>query len=113
MIDFFKENKILLIGTVLTALFFLLALALAIFNVGDFTAPLILHFDSYRGADLLAGLAEFWLIFVASLVIIAGNILLSRFFWERERFLAYFLFLVNFFVSILLLVAVAVIVNTN
>jgi len=113
MVIFFKKNKVLAISAALTGFFFFLALVLAILNIGDFSPPLILHFDQYRGADLLGGLVDFWLIFAGALALIAGNFFLSRILWERERFLAYFLFLVNFLLGVILLVVIGVITNTN
>ena len=110
---FLKENSVLAISAALTGFFFLLSLVLAILNIGDFSPPLILHFDQYRGADLLGGLAGFWLILGGAFVLMAGNLFLSRILWEKEKFLANFLFLVNFLLGIILLAAVGVIVNTN
>lgn len=110
---FFRENKILAISAALTGFFFLLSLILAIFNFGDFSPPLILHFDQYRGADLLGGPAAFWLILAGALILILLNFFLAKILWEREKFLAYFLFLANLLLSVILLVAVSVIVNTN
>lgn len=110
---FFRQEKILVIAAALTGFFFLTALILAIINSPTFAPPLILHFDQYRGADLLGGLASFWLILAGALILILLNFSLAKILWEREKFLAYFLFLANLLLSIILLIAIGVIVNTN
>lgn len=110
---FFKKEKILVVSAALTGFFFLLALALGVANFQGFEPPLILHFDQYRGADLLGGLAGFWLIFVGVLAIMSFNLFLAAILWEREKFLSYFLFLANLLLSIVLLMVIAVIINTN
>ena len=110
---FFKKEKILVVSLALTGFFFLLALVLAAVNAPTFEPPLILHFDQYRGADLLGGFADFWLIPAGVLVFIAFNIFLAGVLWEREKFLSYFFFLANLLLSIILLVVVGVIANVN
>jgi len=90
----------------LTAVIFYLAL-------GSTTAPLIIHFDAYKGIDFLGSRLDVFGILLSALVIILINLFLSNFLYNRERFLSYIFTFVSLLISILILIIISVIVNVN
>lgn len=107
------KDKILLVFSALSAVLILASAALIFFNIGNLSAPLILHFDTYRGVDLTGEVSDLWLILIGGAVIVLLNAFLSGVLFYRLRPLSYLLTATNFLIAILLLAAVAVIVSVN
>ncbi|MBI5306703.1 hypothetical protein HZB04_03940 [Candidatus Wolfebacteria bacterium] len=92
-------------------LIFLLAIVFA--KLRDISAPLIIHFDVYRGIDFFGGKLEIFGIIATAFIAVVINFLLADFFYWRERFLSYVLGFGSLAFVILILIAVGVIVNIN
>ncbi len=94
---------------------FILLLALMIFYVtlGSTTTPLIIHFDAYKGIDLIGGRLEVFGILLLGLMITLINLFLAGFIYKRERFLSYIFAFASLGLSILILMAISVIIYVN
>ncbi len=79
----------------------------------DVQTPLIIHFDAYKGIDFIGGKMDVFGILILALVIILINLFLADFLYQRERFLSYILGFGSLGLSVLILIAVAVIINVN
>jgi len=94
----------------------ILILATAIIIVakmGQLDSPFIIHFDFYRGIDLLGGLKEILVIPILALIIILINFGLTNFLYSRERFLSYIFAFISLWLAILILIAASVIISVN
>lgn len=77
------------------------------------SAPLVIHFDAYRGVDFFGGKIEILGIIITAAVIVAINFFLADFFYSREKFLSYVLGIGSLGIVILILIAAGVIVSVN
>lgn len=108
----FRE-KILLLFLILSLIFLLASAVFIFFNTDKMGSPLILHFDIYRGVDLMGEITDLWMILASGLLAILINSVLAEVFFYRKRILSYFLAGVNIFIGLLVLIAVAVIISVN
>jgi len=110
----FKE-KFIFWFTAAALVFTLASVFLTAFSLGlKEKRPLfILHFDGYKGVDILGKVVDVWFIIGAVFLILIVNIILTEIFFQRERILSYFLVSVNLLISILLMIVVAVIISVN
>jgi len=93
----------------------ILLLAALIFysKLGSTTMPLIIHFEADKGVDFLGGRLEVFGILFSGLIMILINLFLVDFLYHRERFLSHIFSFANLLVAILILIAIAVIINVN
>ncbi len=103
-----------------TALFFIagfLALvtgfSLAYVNILENTNLLVIHFDSFKGADFFGDRRDIVDILVTAAIIWIINFMLANEFYFRERILSYILAISTLLFSVLIFVAVNVIININ
>lgn len=80
---------------------------------GSVSAPLIIHFDVYKGIDLVGSRASVIEILVAAGVMILINLFLADFLYSRERFLSYIFGFGSLLLVILILIATGVIISVN
>jgi len=110
--NFWKEKSLRMIfmlgGGIILVSFIFIA-----FRVGRLTTPVILHFDNFNGIDLFGDRSNVWGVWFLGFIIAFMNAGFAEFFYYRSRILSYVFLTTNFFVSILLLVAVSVIVAVN
>ena len=74
---------------------------------------IVLHFDVYRGIDLVGGRVDLFGALFAGFVMIALNFLLADFLYTRDRFLAYLLSFASLLLAILIAVAMMVAYSVN
>ena len=103
-----------------TALFFvagflalLTGFSLAYVNILDNPNLLVIHFDSFKGADFFGDRRDIIDILVTAAIIWIINFMLASEFYFKERFLSYILAIATLLFSVLILVAVNVIININ
>ncbi len=92
---------------------FLLAVILCFVKFLTRTESVIVHFDIYKGIDVVGNKAEVFGILAVALVMLVINLFLANFTYDRERFLSYILSFGSLILSILFLIAVAVISSVN
>lgn len=97
----------------LAALVLVVAFAIAYVNILDSRNLLVIHFDSYRGADYFGTSADIWDILVVAGVVLTINLVLANEFYFRERILSYILAASTLVFMVLILVAVRVIISIN
>ena len=107
------KQKVLFILSILSGSLMLGALALISLNIGSFAAPVILHFDAFRGIDAFGSNLDVWFVWGMSLIILLMNMCLAEFLFYRERILAYILISSNFLFALLTFVIAGVIVSVN
>jgi hypothetical protein len=107
-----KDKYLRIIGG-LSLLILSLAAAIFYLKLGSTTTPLIVHFEAGKGVDFLAGRLEVFGILISGLFIILINLFLAGFLYFRERFLSYIFTFIGLLVSVLILIAIAVIINVN
>ncbi|HDH31549.1 MAG TPA: hypothetical protein ENH26_02110 [Candidatus Wolfebacteria bacterium] len=107
------RDKYLRVVFGLSFLILILISCIAYIKLGENTAPLILHFDIYKGIDFLGGRIEAFGILISSFAMILINLLLANSFYNRERFLSYIFGFVSFGLVILILIGVSVIISVN
>ncbi len=95
--------------------FFVLLLisCVAYIKLGENTAPLIIHFDIYKGIDFLGGRTEVFGILVSAFAMLLINFFLASVFYNRERFLSYIFGFTSLGLAVLILIAVSVIISVN
>lgn len=111
-INFWKEKPLRVLFGLGCGLFLVSFVFIAI-RIGSLTTPVILHFDHFNGIDLFGDRSSVWGVWLLGGVIALVNLAFTEFFYYRSRILSYVFLSVNFFISILLLVALAAIVSVN
>jgi len=107
------KDKMTVIPFVVALILLVIAFSYAYVNFADFQGLLIVHFDSYRGADFLGEPKDvFGILGVALAVLIINGFIADELYW-RERFLAYIIAYGSVFFSLLILIAVLVIISVN
>lgn len=91
----------------------LISFLTAFFKIGGITSPLIIHFDTYNGVNILGDKIDIFGVFASAFAAALINFLLSNFFYYRERFISYIFSFGSFGLSILILIAVSVIISVN
>ncbi len=107
-----KDKYIRVLGG-LSLLILILTGIIFYLGLGSITAPLVIHFDTYRGIDFLGSPLQAFGIIISAFVIILINLLLANFLYSRERFLSYIFTFVSFDLAILILIAISVIISVN
>lgn len=110
--EIFKE-KILVILSALSGAFLFFGLVLIYFNIHNFSLPVILHFDAFRGIDLFGERVDVWGIWFTGLIAILVNTYLAEVLFYRERVLSYLFIGANFLLALLVLIISGVIVSVN
>jgi len=82
-------------------------------KLGNVSAPLIIHFDAYKGIDLLGDRASVIEILISATVMVLLNLFLADFLYRRERFLSYIFGFASLGLAALILIAIGVIVSVN
>ena len=80
-------------------------------NILDASNVLVIHFDSFRGADFFGGKSDVFDIIVTAAIIWAVNLGLAGVFYFRERFLSYVLAGATLVYMVLILLAVNAIIS--
>lgn len=107
------KDRYLLVIFCLSALILIFSFIFAFLSLGGITTALIIHFDAYKGIDILAGRSTvFGILFSASAMLII-NLFLADFLYHRDRFLAYILSFISLPLTILILIVISVIVSVN
>ena len=107
------KDKYIRVVEGLSLLILLLAAAIFYLKLGQTATPLIIHFEADKGVDFLAGRLQIFGILISGLTIILINLFLADFLYFRERFLSYILSFTGLLVSVLILIAIAVIISVN
>lgn len=107
------KQKILVIFLIVTAVLLLAGFALVYFKVGSLSAPLVLHFDAFKGVDLFGGHANLWRLWGVGALLTLLNAFLGEAFFNKERMLTYLFLGVNILLSLLLLLAISTIISVN
>jgi len=107
------KDKYLRVVTVLSLLILFIAAIIFYLTFGSTAAPLIIHFSPHQGIDFLGDRLDVAGIWLSGLIIILINLFLANFIYNRERFLAYLFIFAGLLLAILILIAIAVIINVN
>jgi len=97
----------------IAGLFLLIAFSIVYVNILDNSNLLVIHFDSYRGADFFGDRRDVADILVTAAIIWLINFGLANELYFRERILAYGLAAATPIFMLLILVAVNVIISIN
>lgn len=111
-VNFWKERPLRYL-CIVGGGFFLVSLFFVALKGAGLSTPVILHFDHFNGIDLFGDRASLWGVWFLGLVMGLVNAAFSEFFFYRSRVLSYVFLAANFFISILLLVAVSLIITVN
>jgi len=82
-------------------------------RLAESAAPLIVHFDVYKGIDFLGNRFDIFNILIVALVIFLINFILAEFIFDRQRFLSFVFAYVSLAISTLILIAISVIISIN
>jgi hypothetical protein len=93
--------------------FLILTALVAYLKLADTSAPLIVHFDVYKGIDFLGNRFDILNILVVALIILLINFFLAEFIFDRQRFLSFIFAYVSLAISALILIAISVIISIN
>ena len=103
-----------------TALFFIsgfliliVGFSFAYVNILENTNLLVIHFDSFRGADFFGDRRDISDILITALIIWLINFVLANEFYYKERLLSYLLAGGTFLFMVLILIAIRVIISIN
>jgi hypothetical protein len=107
------KDKYLRVVAAVSFLILFLTAVIFYLTFGSITAPLIIHFDAYKGIDFLGDRLDVFGILLSALIMISINLFLSNFLYNRERFLSYIFAFVSLLLSILILITVSAIINVN
>jgi len=77
------------------------------------SGPIIIHFDFFNGINFVGRKEEVFGILAVDFAIAAINFLLAEFIYQRERFMSYLISFATLVLSILFLMAVAVVSSVN
>ncbi|PIR44050.1 hypothetical protein COV23_01920 [Candidatus Wolfebacteria bacterium CG10_big_fil_rev_8_21_14_0_10_31_9] len=112
MNNILKDKYLRIIFTSTFAVFlFVVIFSIAVFK--NISGPLIIHFDAFKGIDFIGGKIQIFGINFLALIMLVVNLFLADFIYIRERFLSYVISFSSLFLSILLLIIVAVINAIN
>ena len=107
------KNRYLALAFLVSAI--ILAIGFFIFSVNLWDNPnlLVIHFDSFRGANFFGDRRDVLDILITASIIWLINLVLANEFYLRERILSYVMAGSTLFFSALILIAVNVIINVN
>lgn len=97
----------------LSAIIWVVSFSLVYVNILDAANVLVIHFDSFNGADFFGGKSDVFDIIVTAAIIWILNLALAQLFYYRERFLSYLLAGSTLVYMALILLAVNAIINVN
>ncbi len=114
----FKLPKIInekyLLALFIAAPVFLIAGFSAVYvKYADRAAPLIIHWDAFRGVDALGTASDLYEILIIALVTLAINLFLASAVFDKERFLSYVLGATGVVFAVLVFAAVLAIIKIN
>ncbi|MGC9610732.1 MAG: hypothetical protein ABSE68_00720 [Minisyncoccia bacterium] len=107
------KQKVLLIFLGLTAALFMSSFILSFFELSGSSYPIILHFEPFRGVDLIGNMTDFWSIWASGFIFAILNTWLAEILFYRERFLSYLFIAANVLISVLILIISGVIIGAN
>ncbi len=108
----FKNKYLTPIFTV-SAIVWVIVFSLAYVGILDNQNLLVIHFDSYKGADFFGNRGDVADILITAAIIWLINLFLANEFYFKERFLSYVLASGTLVFMVLILLAVNVIINVN
>lgn len=114
----FKLPKIInekyLVALFAVAAVFLIAGFSAVYvEYADRAAPVIIHWDAFRGVDALGTASDLYEILAIAFMALLVNLFLASAVFDRERFLSYVLASAGLVFSVLVLAAVLAILKIN
>ena len=107
------KDKYILATFAAALLVLLVAFSFAYVNILENTNLLVIHFDSFRGADFFGDRRDISDILITALIIGLINFSLANAFYFKERILSYFLAGGTLLFMVLILVAIRVIISIN
>lgn len=107
------KDKLIAIPFAMALVVLVVAFSYVYVNFADFQGLLIVHFDSYRGADFLGDPGDVFGILGVALAVLAINGFIADELYWRERFLSHVIAYGSAFFSLLILIAVLVIISVN
>ena len=107
------KDKYTLITFALALLVLLVSFSFAYVNILDNSNLLVIHFDSFNGADFFGDRRDIVDILVTAAIIWIINFMLASEFYFKERFLSYALAISTMLFSVLILVAINAIISIN
>lgn len=108
-----KRDKIILIDFISGFVIVLGLFLVLFFHFRGATEYIILHYNIYFGIDSLAGWQSILLLPLLGLVILILNLILSFYFYLRQRLLSYFLAFAALLFCLLLLLASGLLIYIN
>ena len=108
----FKDKNLRLIFSAATVVLIITAVV-GYFKFGSMTEKIIVHFDIFKGIDILGNKADVRAIIIYGFIVSVINFFLADFLYERERFLSYIFSSATLFLSLLILTVISVIISKN
>jgi len=113
MVDhIFKDKNLRLIFSA-SAVILTITAVVGYFKFGSMAEKIIIHFDVFKGIDVLGDKTDVRAIIIYGFIVSAINFFLADFLYERERFLSYIFSFVTLFLSFLILTVISVIISKN
>src|ERR1051325_10634212 len=106
----FKE-KVNLVLVALTAALFIVSGIILFINIPRMVSPIILHFDSFNGADIFGNKSDLWMVWFAGIILSGFNIYLGEVLYRRERILSYVFVGSALLISLIVLLAAGVLTS--
>ncbi|MEK7574225.1 MAG: hypothetical protein AAB514_01700 [Patescibacteria group bacterium] len=91
----------------------ILTILVVYLRLAEITAPLIIHFDAYKGIDFLGDRFDVFGILAVALTIFLVNLALAEFIFDRQRFISFVFAYVSLVIATLILISISVIISIN
>ncbi len=108
----FKDKNLRLVFSA-SAVILVITAIVGYFKFGSVVEKIIVHFDIFKGIDVLGNKADVLAIVIYGFIVSAINFFLADFIYERERFLSYIFLFATLFLSLLVLAVVSVMISKN
>ncbi len=108
--DFIKDRYVASFF-LLAGLVWVVSFSLVYTNILDASNVLVIHFDSFKGADFFGEKSDVFDIIVTAAIVLVINLALTHVFYSRERFLSYVIAGATLGYMVLILLAVNAIIS--
>ncbi len=107
------KDKFITLPFLAAAILLLITAGIAFLNLWHYQGLLIIHFDSYRGADFFGQKSDVYsMLGIALVALVINGFLADEFYW-RERFVSYIFSFGTLFLSLLILIGIIAIISVN
>ena len=107
------KDKYTRLALIAAFLFLLFAFSSAYVNLADNQSLMVIHFDSFRGADFFGDKNDVFEILMSAAAVLLINAFLANELYFRERILSYLIVFATMVFMVLILAGVNVIISIN